>query len=72
MSDTPPYFTAATLAAYTGVSRRTLDRHIADNVCGLKDARENEKGIGMLFPAAKCKTYIAKVKARQAGKEAAV
>lgn len=62
----PEYFTAESLAAYVGVTRRTLENHVACNVGNLKAAKETHKGLGIRYSAKKARSYIALV---TAGKE---
>lgn len=55
----PEYFSAKSLAARVGISERTLDSHLKQNVGGILEAREFHPGLkGARFRSAKCRKYI--------------
>lgn len=55
----PLYLSRQQLAEAAGVSIRTFEGHVKQNVGGLNDARETHPGIGTVYVTRKCRKYLA-------------
>lgn len=62
--DNPAYYSAKQIMARTGVARSTFFAHLKANLCGIRDAQDEDDGFGTVYVAKKCRRYFDRVSAR--------